>query len=401
MDWDEASEIYKISERRIGETDCRWQRSLYGNIDWRNRLVGIKGPRGVGKTTLLLQHLKEAFGDSEKALYVSLDNLWFEAHDLHALAEYHYTHGGDVLVIDEVHYASDWQRRIKNLYDDFPKLSIAYTGSSMLKIDFESADLSRRQILYSMQGLSFREYLSLEELFEIEPVSLDDLLSGHVSLARQIAEKVKVLGAFDKYLRQGYYPFYREPGSGYDERVRQMAGQILESDWPAVENVSQTTIRRARKMLMVLAEQPPQTPNLSRLAAELDIDRKQCVRLMRVIEKAGLLALLGSDSDNLKNLSRPDKIYCDNPNLMAALVPAMDVGTLRECFFVNQLRQGHALEYPQTGDVLVDGKWLFEIGGRKKSISQIKDIPDSYLAVADTEIGRGNRIPIWMFGLLY
>ena len=401
MDWDEASEIFKISERRIGETDCQWHRSLYGGIDWRNRLVGIKGPRGVGKTTLLLQHLKEAFGETDKALYVSLDNLWFEAHDLHALAEYHYTHGGEVLVIDEVHYASDWQRRIKNLYDDFPRLSIAYTGSSMLKIDFESADLSRRQMLYSMQGLSFREYLSLEGILDIEPVSLGDLLSGHVVLARQITEKVRILGAFDNYLRQGYYPFYREPGSGYEERIRQMANQILESDWPAVEDVSQTTVRRARKMLMVLAEQPPQTPNLSRLASELNIDRKQCARLMRVLEKGGLLALLGSDSDNLKNLSRPDKIYCDNPNLMAALVPAMDVGTLRECFFVNQLRKGHKLEYPQVGDVLVDGKWLFEIGGRKKSFNQIKDIPDSYLAIADTETGRGNRIPIWMFGLLY
>ena len=401
MDWDEASEIYRISERRIGEADCHWHRSLYGGIDWRNRLVGIKGPRGVGKTTLLLQHLKEVFGETDKALYVSLDNLWFEAHDLHSLAEYHYTHGGEVLVVDEVHYASDWQRRIKNLYDDFPRLSIAYTGSSMLKIDFESADLSRRQMLYSMQGLSFREYLSLEGIFDIEPVSLDDLLSGHVALARQITEKVRVLGAFDNYLRKGYYPFYREPGSGYEERIRQMANQILESDWPAVEDVSQTTVRRARKMLMVLAEQPPQTPNLSRLASELNIDRKQCARLMRVLEKGGLLSLLGSDSDNLKNLSRPDKIYCDNPNLMAALVPAMDVGTLRECFFVNQLRKGHVLEYPQTGDVLVDGKWLFEIGGRKKSFNQIKDIPDSYLALADTETGRGNRIPIWMFGLLY
>lgn len=270
----------------------------------------------------------------------------------------------------------------------------------MLKIDFESADLSRRQMLYSMQGLSFREYLSLEGLLDVERVPLGNLLSDHVALARPITEKVRVLGAFDKYLRRGYYPFYREPGNGYEERVRQMANQTLESDWPAVEDVSQTTVRRARKMLMVLAERPPQTPNLSRLASELDIDRKQCVRLMRVLERAGLLALLGSDSDNLKNLSRPDKIYCDNPNLMAALVPAMDMGTLRECFFVNQMRQGHALEYPQSGDVLVDGRWLFKIGGRKKSFTQIKDIPDGYLAMADTEIGRGNRIPIWMFGLL-
>ena len=400
MDWNEASDIYRISDRRIAETDCAWHRSLYGRIDWRNRLIGVKGPRGVGKTTMLLQRLKEAYGDSEKALYVSLDNLWFATHDLHALADYHYTHGGEVLVIDEVHHAEDWQLRIKNLYDDFPKLSIVYTGSSMLKIDFDSGDLSRRQVLYAMQGLSFREYLSLEGLADLEPVRLPDLLSGHVSIARSLVSRVKVLGAFDAYLRRGYYPFYREPGNGYEDRIRQMVNQTLESDWPAVEEVTPATIRKARKMLMVLAEQPPQKPNLSRLSAELEVDRKQGVRLLRMLEKAGLLALLGSGSDDLKNLSRPDKIYCDNPNLMAALVPETDAGTLRECFFVNQVRPGRTLSYPPAGDVLVDGRWLFEIGGRKKSFGQIAGIPESYLAVADTEVGRGARIPIWMFGLL-
>ena len=400
MDWEEAKEMYRISDRRIAETDCAWHRSLYGLIDWRNRLIGVKGPRGVGKTTMLLQHLRESFGDSGKALYVSLDNLWFAAHDLHALADYHYTHGGEVLVVDEVHYAEEWQRRIKNLYDDFPKLSIVYTGSSMLKIDFDSGDLSRRQALYAMQGLSFREYLSLEGLAQIPPVALGDLLSRHVAIARDLASRIRVLGAFDAYLRRGYYPFYRESGDGYGDRIRRMAVQVLESDWPAVEEVTPATVRKARKMLMVLAEQPPQTPNLSRLAAELEVDRKQCIRMLHMLERAGLLALLGSGSDDLKNLSRPDKIYCDNPNLMAALVPETDAGTLRECFFVNQVRVGRTLAYPPAGDVLVDGKWLFEIGGRKKGFGQIKDLPGSYLAVADTEIGRGSRIPIWMFGLL-
>ena len=225
-------------------------------------------------------------------------------------------------------------------------------------------------------------------------MSLETLLADHASLARTIVSRIKVLGAFDDYLRRGYYPFYREPGSGYEERVRLMANQTIESDWPAVDEVSPSTIRKARKMLMVLAERPPQTPNLSRLAAELEVDRKPGVRLLRMLEKAGLLSLLGSGSDDLKNLSRPDKIYCDNPNLMAALVPKTDIGTLRECFFVNQVRQGHTLAYPPSGDVLVDGRWLFEIGGRKKSFRQIQDIPDSYLAVADTEVGRGARIPI-------
>ena len=400
MNWDEARHIYRISDRRIAETDCHWHRSLHGRIDWNNRLIGIKGPRGVGKTTLLLQHLREAFGDSEKALYVSLDNLWFAAHDLHALADYHYTHGGTVLVVDEAHYVADWQRLLKNLYDDFPGLSIVYTGSAMLKIAFDSGDLSRRQVLYSLQGLSFREYLSLEGLADIDPVPFDKLLADHVAIARDLASKIKVLGAFDAYLRRGYYPFFREPGDGYPERIRQMTNQTLESDWPAVEPVSPATIRKARKMLMVLAEQPPQTPNLSRLATELEVDRKQCLRLLYLLERAGLLVLLGSGDNDLKNLSRPDKIYCDNPNLMAALVPDTDIGTLRECFFVNQLRVNHVLSYPPSGDVVVDGKWLFEIGGRKKGFGQIKDIPDSYLAVADTEIGRGARIPIWMFGLL-
>jgi len=400
MDWEEAKDVYRISDRRIAETDCGWHRSLYSRIDWQNRLIGIKGPRGVGKTTLLLQHLKQAFGGSDKALYVSLDNLWFATHDLHALVDYHYSHGGSVLVVDEVHYAEDWQLRIKNLYDDFPGLSILYTGSSMLKIDFRSGDLSRRQMLYSLQGLSFREYLALEGLADLPAVSLEELLADHVPLARSIASRIKVLGAFDAYLRSGYYPFYREPGSGYGDRIRRMVNQTLESDWPAVEEVTPATVRKARKMLMVLAEQPPQTPNLSKLAAELEVDRKQGVRLLRMLERAGLLALLGSGRDDLKNLSRPDKIYCDNPNLMEALVPETDTGTLRECFFVNQLRPGRVLSYPPAGDVLVDGKWLFEIGGRKKSFEQIRDLPNSYLAVSDTEVGRGARIPIWMFGLL-
>ena len=209
------------------------------------------------------------------------------------------------------------------------------------------------------------------------------------------------MGVFDRYLTNGYYPFYREPGSGYEMRISQLVHQVLESDYPSIEDVSAATIRRARRMLRILSETPPQTLNLSALCRELETDRKMGYKMLLALERAGLLMLLSSKAESLKNMSRPDKIYCDNPNLMNALVPDSNVGTMRECFFFNQLRAAHLVTYPKEGDFLVDGKWLFEVGGEGKGFNQIKDIPDSFLAVDDTEVGRGARVPIWLFGFLY
>jgi predicted AAA+ superfamily ATPase len=303
--------------------------------------------------------------------------------------------------VDAVHHVKNWQTEIKNIYDDYPDLSIAYSGSSMLRIDRAQGDLSRRQMVYRLDGLSFREYLAFEGVVEFPRLSLEELLADHVRIATEIVGKVKILPLFKTYLRRGYYPFYKEVRNGYEFRIREIVDEVLEKDYPAIEEVSIATIRKTRKMLMVLAASCPQTPNMSRLYQELETDRNQGLKMLSALEDAGLLKLLSTESKKVKAMSRPDKIYCDNTNLMHALHPASDVGTERETFFLNQLSVVHDVTYPAKGDFLVDGKFLFEVGGVGKSFSQIADISNSYVVNDDVEIGFGSKIPLWLFGFLY
>lgn len=395
-------EILRIYNRRLQGTPEGFKRYLIDKIDWRDNLIAIKGAKGTGKTTMLLQHIKESFTDKDKALYLSLDNLWFETHSINDLIEYHYTHGGTHLFLDEVHYYPKWKTLIKNINDDYPGLHVVYTGSSMLKIDSGVADLSRRQLPYTLHGMSFREYLLYEGLAEMEPISLDLLLRDHRRIAEDILSNgMKILPAFGEYLRYGYYPFYKSVYSGFEIRLQQVVNHVLENDYPIIEGVVQSTIRKTKKMFMILAEQVPQTPNMSNLYNELETDRNQGLKMLYALEKAGLLALLSDKPKHIDKLSRPEKIFMDNSNLMYAYAMAPNIGTVRETFFLSQLAVDHSVTYPAKGDFLVDGKYLFEVGGRKKSFEQIKDVADSYLAVDDTEIGHHNRIPLWMFGLLY
>lgn len=395
-------EILRIYNRRLQGTPEGFKRYLIDKIDWRDNLIAIKGAKGTGKTTMLLQHIKESFTDKDKALYLSLDNLWFETHSINDLIEYHYTHGGTHLFLDEVHYYPKWKTLIKNINDDYPGLHVVFTGSSMLKIDSGVADLSRRQLPYTLHGMSFREYLLYEGLAEMEPISLDLLLRDHRRIAEDILSNgMKILPAFGEYLRYGYYPFYKSVYSGFEIRLQQVVNHVLENDYPIIEGVEQSTIRKTKKMFMILAEQVPQTPNMSNLYNELETDRNQGLKMLYALEKAGLLALLSDKPKHIDKLSRPEKIFMDNSNLMYAYAMAPNIGTVRETFFLSQLAVDHSVTYPAKGDFLVDGKYLFEVGGRKKSFEQIKDVADSYLAVDDTEIGHHNRIPLWMFGLLY
>ena len=395
--------IRETSRRRVRETSLDIKRFLAGEIDWRDRLICLKGARGTGKTTMLLQHIKECFADDpDTALYVSLDNLWFETHSLIDLADYHYKNGGTHIFCDEVHYLRDWQLIIKNLYDDYPNLHICYTGSSLLKIDAKSGDLSRRQIVYILPGLSFREYLHFEGLGVFERVTLEELIKNHIKFANELVGRIKVLKYFSKYLRSGYYPFYRDVYAGYEVRLSQTINQILESDYPALESINYSTVSKIKKMLYILAQSCPQTPNMSKLYRELETDRNQGIKMLSVLDRACLLNLFSDENATLKNMTRPYKIYCDNTNIMYALTEHIDTGTKRETFFLNQLKSaGNLLTYPSKGDFIVNGRYLFEIGGQHKSFDQIKDIPDSFLAIDDIEVGYGNKIPLWMFGMLY
>lgn len=398
---EDYTQLQVTSDRRINNAPKAFHRYLFDRINWDDRLISIMGPRGCGKTTMMLQYIKECIPDRSTAFYISLDNLWFASHDVKDLVEYLYTHGVRHLFMDEVHYFPLWQRLVKNLYDEYSDLKIVFTGSSMLQIDHAQADLSRRLMPYRMQGLSFREYLMYEGAYSMEAVSLDDLLQNHADIASEVTTRVGILPLFEKYCVSGYYPYYKEAGKGYGARLMQVINQVIESDYPAIDEISVATTRKIRKMLMILAESVPQVVNMSSLFRELETDRNQGLKMLYALQRSGLINLLSDDAKSLKKMSRPDKIYLNNPNLFYALTPRIDIGTLRETFFLNQLQAVGEVIYPKQGDFLVDHKYLFEVGGRGKTFEQIKDQPTSFLAIDGVETGRGNRIPLWMFGLLY
>ncbi len=367
-------------------------------------MLCIRGSRGVGKTTLLLQRMAEAFpAGSKQALYVSLDELWFNENRLVDLAEYHYTHGGTHLFLDEVHrYPNkNWAQEIKNIYDRYPGFHVVFTGSSVLKIDQSQADLSRRCLFFTMQGLSFREFLDFNSIARFDPVELERVLTNHVTIAMEITRQVHVLQYFGEYLRHGYYPFYNELADGYEMALRQMVANVIEQDIPQAESVEMNTINRTKRLIALIARVSPFTVNVSRIANTLECDRQIVYKLLRTMHRASLINLLYKGKNNMQQLVKPEKVYLENTNLMFALASEINTGNLRETFFANQLFNAHELAFSGSGDFLIDNIHTIEVGGHRKSFEQIKDLTDSYLAVDDIEIGNGNRIPLWLFGFLY
>ncbi len=401
MDYTDIQPLLNAYHRKLAATDLRFKRYLYDRINWNVRLVGIKGARGVGKTTLLMQHIKETFENIDDVLYVSLDNLWFENHRLEDLVEFLYTHGVMHIYFDEVHRYKHWTSLLKHFYDSYPGLNIVYTGSAMLAIENSVADLSRRQSLYTLNGLSFREYLEYEGIAAIPSVRLEDLLANHVSHALRISSEIKVLKHFDQYLQSGYYPYYKEAGEDYMMRVGEVARLVIDSDIPAVEDITYMTAQKIKKLLMVIAENVPLEPNVNKLSAQLESTRDQTLKMLYLLDRAGLLWLLTDKIKDYKHLTGPKKIYLNNANLMYALSGRVSEGTMRETFFANQVGAVASLTMPKLGDFKADDRYLFEVGGSRKTFAQIADLPDSYLAIDDIETGNGNRIPLWMFGCLY
>lgn len=402
MELSDIKPLIDTYHRKIMTTSLTFKRYLYSKINWNVRLLGIRGARGVGKTTLILQYIKENFNNIDDALYVSLDNLWFNSYKLEDLVEYLYSHGIKYIFLDEVHKYPNWAVVIKNFYDNYPNLNIVYTGSAMLAIDNSKADLSRRQTLYTLNGMSFREYLEYEGIKQINPINLEDLLSNHVKLAMDICYNTVILKHFDNYLQKGYYPYYKESGEDYHYRIGEVTNLIIESDLPSVEDVTFSTIQKTKKLLMVIAQNVPLEPNIAKLTSQLETTRDQCLKMLYILDRAQLLMLFGEKIKDYKHLTNPKKIYLNNSNLMCSLSPSnISEGNKRETFFANQLNSIANVTIPKKGDFLVDGKFLFEVGGNSKTFDQIANIPDSYLAIADIETGSGNRIPLWMFGLLY
>ena len=401
MEQAELQPLYDSYHRKIAKVDLRFKRYLYSQINWKTRIISIKGARGVGKTTMLLQHILENYEDIDQTLYASLDNLWFATHSLMDLVDWADRHGISRLYLDEVHRYEGWSLALKNIYDDYPDMSIVYTSSSLLVLDNATVDMSRRQTPYTLYGLSFREYLELEGIFKTEAISLDDVLKHHVKKAMDIVGSIKVAPLFEAYLSHGYYPFYRESLEDFPSRLRETVTVVIDSDLPAVENVTYETLKKVKKLLMIISEHVPFEPNMSELWRQLSTDNESGLKMLYALDKAQVLALLTAKTKNYKSLTKPDKIFLGNSNLMHVLCPRVDKGNERETFFISQLRVLHDVRYPKQGDFLIDDKHLFEVGGKGKTFDQIADVPDSYLAVDDTEVGSGNRIPLWLFGFLY
>ena len=397
----ELQPLFDNYHRRIAKIDLRFKRYLYSKINWSVRMIGIAGARGVGKTTMLLQHILENYANIDQTLYASLDDLWFASHSLMDVVDWADRHGIKRLYIDEVHRYEHWSETLKYIYDNYPDMGIIYTSSSLLIMDNANVDLSRRQTLYTLYGLSFREFLDFENVLHLKPIGLEELLENHVSLAMKVLQDIKVAPLLEAYLDHGYYPFYRETAKDFPLRLRETVSVVLESDLPSVENVSFDTIMKVRKLLAIISEKVPFEPNMSELWKQLSTNNNLGLKMLYALDKAQLLNLLTHKVKNYKYLFKPDKIFMGNANLMHVLCPTVEKGNERETFFLSQLQVDHDVKGPQKGDFLIDDKYLFEVGGKTKTYDQIADIPDSYLAVDDTEVGHGHRIPLWQFGLLY
>ena len=395
--------LLDASDRLISFVPMDFRRYLSSKVDWDEKMLCIKGPKGTGKTTLILQHIKETFGaGSSNAVYFALDHVWFSSHPPIEAIEYFFTHGFTNLFIDEVHHYGDWARLMKTAADFYPGLNIVYSGSSILKLSAGQADLSRRQTVYRLKGMSFREFLAYEGVADLPVLSVETIISDHRKIARNICSRMKILPLFNRYLAEGYYPFNKGNEEHFADKLVEVVNSVLNVDLPAVEGVTPPTVQKARKMLMVLAKSCPQQPNMSALYRELETERNMGLRLLEALERAELFIGVDQGPGKLKHLSRPAKIFLGDTNLMNALVATPDTGAMRETFFANQLlAAGHAVLAPEKGDFVIDGKWLFEIGGEGKGFRQIKDEKDSFVVNDGVETGIDNKIPLWLFGFLY
>src|SRR6056297_2120668 len=394
-------ELLEQSDLVIERVSTNFKRYLYQNINWQARLIGIKGARGTGKTTLLLQWLHEKGLPGHKAAYFTLDDFYFTTNSLVDTAKKFHKQGGEVLVLDEVHKYPNWSMEIKNLYDRYPDLQIVFTGSSIIDIAKQEGDLSRRALMYELHGLSYREFLQFTGVLDLPPVQLDEIIQDP-SIHKNFPQKFKPLEHFRHYLDYGYYPFFMESTEDYKQRIKQLVRTIVEYDMAELKGFD---IRNAKKMLQLLyiiAQNVPFKPNLKKLAEKSNIHRNSIANYLHFLEQARLLWLLYPGGISIATLQKPEKIFLNNTNFLHALtMKKPSAGTTREVFFNNQLQVNHKLNIPQKGDFIVDDQYIFEIGGKSKTTHQIANIPDSYVVKDDLEYPAGKALPLWLFGFLY
>jgi uncharacterized protein len=391
--------LLTISERKLQTRMPEFVRYLMEKIDWNQRLIMILGHRGVGKTTLILQKLKKV---RELKVYLSLDDFYFEENRLILLIEEYYQLGYRYFYLDEAHRYAHWSTDLKSIFDTYYDAFFVVSGSSILELKKGTADLSRRAAVYHLAGLSFREFINIEKDQKLSVISLPEILQNHGSTSGDLSDRFDILKLFEQYMQFGYYPFSRMGTELYFSRLLETTHLVLEMDIGPFEDISYKTVRSMKKLLYIISESVPFTPNISKLAEKLETSRNTVLKILDMLQQAQILNLLYQSVHGISFLQKPEKIYLQNPNLAFALSSSEpNTGNLRETFFLNQVQVSHQVTLPKFGDFMVDDQFVFEIGGPNKTAQQIQGIPNAYLALDQIKIGSGNKIPLWLFGFLY
>lgn len=387
---------------KYSQTNTKLVRAFINQVDWSNRFIGIKGSRGVGKTTMLLQYIKLNYKPDNKVLYTSLDYLYFTENRLYDLADTFYKKGGELLVLDEVHRYPNWSIELKNIYDDFPGLKVIFTGSSLLQISKAKSDLSRRAVIYEMPGLSFREFLIFEDVINIPPLTISDVFENHVQIAIEIIGQIKPLAHLSNYLNFGYYPFYLENKKSFHQKLFEAIQITLEIDIPQFESIQTSNIIYLRKLLQIISASVPFKPNMNIISQRTGISVNTMKLYMKYLDEASLISLLYVEEKGINSLNKPEKIYLQNTNLMQTLAPDnTEIGHVRETFFLSQVSVKSKVNAAPKADFLIDNKYTVEIGGKSKQQHQIAGLENAFVVKDNIEVGSDNIIPLWLFGFLY
>ncbi|MEL6124400.1 MAG: AAA family ATPase [Bacteroidota bacterium] len=393
--------LVKISHRLLDRVDLSYKRYLYDEIDWAPRLIVLKGARGVGKTTLLQQYLIE-HKDRETSIYLSLDHITFSERRLYDVIDDFYELGYRAFVLDEVHKYENWSIEIKNIYDSFPDVQVLLTASSATNIRSGTGDLSRRADVYTLPGLSFREYLRYQKDYEMEVIDMEILMKDHVEIAQYLSSNMDILRYFRDYLKNGYYPYYKESAARYYDRINGVVGHVLEMDLPALFGLEYKSVRQVKHLLSIVTRLAPYSPNISKVATQIEIGRSRVLQLLDHLSAAEILLLLKSAKRSDSALTKPDKIYLENTNLMHALsTMTPDTGSVRETAFYSMTRVTEEIHTPARGDFMLNQSYTIEVGGPSKDFHQVRDMPNPILAKDGIKVGKGDTIPLWLFGMLY
>lgn len=387
--------LINFMREELAATPTKFERYMVSEIPWNDRMIGLVGPRGVGKSTLVKQQIIKEQKDDYIQLYVSADHSYFANHTLTDLADLFIAEGGKRLVIDEIHKYHGWSRELKQIYDSHPNLKIIFTGSSILDIKKGGADLSRRAIMFDMQGLSFREYLEMFEDISLPTYSIEDITENRIEYNMDFHP----LPYFRKYLANGYYPFGQLPR--FDIRMQQIFSETIEVDIPTFANMTPSTVRKLKQMMMIISESAPYKPNMLNLSVELKISKNDVPDYLVYLEKAGMISQLRDSTSGMRNLGKVEKVFIDNPNLMTVLAGGSpNIGNLRETFFFNQTRVKNLVQASKISDFEINGI-TYEVGGANKGRAQLAKAKKGIVVRDDIEYGSGGIVPLWTFGMNY